>query len=61
MRKNYINKFLILTKNIISKKEIDRFLKNVQNLKKLKPGQLNKLNIEINRSKLVKNNKIGIF
>ena len=29
-RINYINKFLILTKNIISKKESDRFLRNVQ-------------------------------
>ena len=42
-------------------KESNRFLNTVQNLSKLKPGQLNKLNIEINRSKLVKNNKIGIF
>ena len=41
-RINYINKFLILTKNIISKKESDRFLKDVHKLKKLKPGQLYK-------------------
>ena len=46
-RINYINKFLILTKNIISKKESDRFLNDVQKIKKLKPGQLYKLNIEI--------------
>ena len=61
VRNNYIKKFLTLTKNIISKKEIDKFLKNVQNLKKLKPGQLNKLNIEIRKSDLKKNTKKGIF
>jgi len=60
-RKNYINKFLILTKNIISKKESDRFLKDVYKLKKLKPGQLYKLNIEIKKSYLKNNNKKGIF
>ena len=60
-RKNYIDKFLILTKGIITKKESDRFLKIVQNLKKLKSGQLNKLNIEIRKKDLKKNNKKGIF
>ncbi len=61
VRKNYINKFLTLTKNILSKKESDRFLKTVQNLTKLKSGQLNKINIEIKSSNLKKNNKKGIF
>ena len=61
VRKNYINKFLTLTKNILSKKESDRFLKTVQNLTKLKSGQLNKLNIEIKSFNLKKNNKKGIF
>ena len=60
-RANYIKKFLTLTDKIISKKESNRFLNIVQNLTKLKPGQLNKLNIEINKSKLIKNNKKGIF
>ena len=60
-RKNYINKFLTLTKNTLSKKESDRFLSTAQNLIKLKPGDLIKLNIEINKSKLKKNNKKGIF
>ena len=60
-RKDYINKFLTLTKNIITKSESDRFLKIVQNLKKLKSGQINKLNIEIKKSNLKKNNKKGIF
>ncbi len=61
VRNSYIKKFLTLTKNIISKKEINRFLKNVQNLKKLKSGELNKLNIEIKKSNLKKNNRKGIF
>ncbi len=61
VRKNYINKFLTLTKNILPKKESDRFLKTVQNLTKIKPGQLNKLNIEIKNTNLKKNNKKGIF
>ena len=61
VRKNYINKFLTLTKGIISKKESDRFLKAVQKLKKLKPGQLSLLNIEVRNSQLKKNNKKGIF
>ena len=60
-RKDYIKKFLTLTKNIISKKESDRFIKTVQNLKKLKKGSLNKLNIEVSRKYLKKNNKKGIF
>ena len=60
-RQNYINKFLTLTENILDKKESDRFLKTVQNLKKLKSGQLNKLNIEVKKSKLKKNLRKGIF
>ena len=60
-RKNYINKFLILTKNIISKKESHRFLKDVQRLKKIKPGQLHKLNIEVKKYSLKRNTKKGIF
>ncbi len=60
-RKNYINKFLKLTKNLISKKESDRFIKNVQQLKKLKAGQLHRINIEVKKSNLKRNKKIGIF
>ena len=60
-RENYINKFLNLTENIISKNESNRFLKTVQNLRKLKSGQLNKLNIEIKKSKLKRNLKKAIF
>ncbi|MDC3042995.1 MmgE/PrpD family protein [Candidatus Pelagibacter sp.] len=60
-RENYINKFLILTEGIIDSKESDRFLKSVQNLKNLKSGQLDKLNIEVRKSKIKQNNKKGIF
>ena len=61
VRKNYIDKFITLTKNIISEKESKRFLKTVQNIKKLKSGQLKKLNISINKSKIKRNKKEGIF
>ena len=60
-RDNYIKKFLTLTKNILSKKEINRFLKSVQNLKKLRSGQLNQLNIEVKKSYLKRNLKKAIF
>ena len=60
-RNDYINKFSILTKNIITKKESKRFLKDVQKLKMIKTGQLYKLNILINKSKIKRSNKKGIF
>ena len=61
VRQNYINKFLTLTESILDKKESDRFLRIVQNLKKLKSGQLDKLNIEVKKSRLKRNSKKGIF
>jgi len=60
-RKDYIKKFLVLSKNIITKKEVDRFLKTAQELKKIKKGKLYKLNIQIKKSKLKRNNINGIF
>jgi len=60
-RQNYIKKFLTLTRGIIEKKESERFLKIVQNLKKVKSGQLSKLNIEVKKSMIKKNLKKGIF
>ncbi len=60
-RENYIKKFLILTKNIISKKESNRFLNIVQKVKKIKSGDLYKLNIEVKKSYLKRNYKKGIF
>ena len=47
--------------NILSEKESNRFLKTVQNLKKLKSGQLNRLNIEVKKNKLKRNLRRGIF
>jgi len=60
-RENYINKFLTLTKDIITKKESIRFLNQVQKIKKIKPGQLHKLNIFVRKSNLKRNYKKGIF
>ncbi len=60
-RQNYIKKFLTLTEGILDKKESSRFLKTVQNLKKLKSGQLGRLNIETKRSYIKRNLKKGIF
>ena len=60
-RENYIKKFLTLTEKILDKKESSRFLKTVQNLKKLKSGQLSMLNIEVKKSKIKRNWKKGIF
>ena len=60
-RQNYIKKFLTLTDGILNKKESSRFIKIVQNLKKLKSGELNKLNIEVRKNQIKKNIKKGIF
>ena len=60
-RKDYIKKFKTLTDKIISRKESLKFLNTVQKLKKLKKGQLTKLNIEVNKKYLKQNNKKGIF
>ena len=60
-RLNYVNKFLTLTDGIIDKKESNRFIKSVQKLKFLKPGQLYQLNIEIKKSRIKRNLKKGIF
>ena len=60
-RDNYINKFRVLTKSILQEKEINRFLNVVKNLKKLKKGDLYKLNLEIIRNKIKRNKRKGIF
>ena len=60
-RETYINKFNILTDKIISKRESKRFLRDIQNCRNLKNGQLDKLNIEVKKSKLKRNFKKGIF
>ena len=60
-RSNYIEKFLTLTDEIIRIDESKRFLRDVQNLRKIKSGGLHKLNIEVDKRKLKKNNIKGIF
>ena len=46
-REDYINKFKILTENIIDHKECERFLNDVQSLRELGKSELYKLNIEV--------------
>ncbi len=60
-REQYIEKFKTLTDGIISKKESDRFLKKVQNLKYLRNNDLQGLNIEVLKKinkKRIKTNSI---
>ena len=60
-RNDYIKKFKTLTDKIISHKESMRFINLVQNLKKLKKGQLSNLNIVVRKKFLKQNNKKGIL
>ena len=61
-RKQYIEKFRALTEGIISKKESDKFLNNVQNLKNLSSNKLSNLNVEvIPRLKKSQPKKQGLF
>ncbi|MDC0628416.1 MmgE/PrpD family protein [Pelagibacteraceae bacterium] len=60
-RKEYINKFKTLTDSIISKQESERFLKLVQNLRKLTPNEVQKLNVHGLKNTKIKSNKITIF
>jgi len=46
-REDYIKKFKTLTTNMIGDEESDRFLNDVQNLKKISKSELHKLNIEV--------------
>ena len=60
-RYNYIEKFQTLTEGIISPKESKRFLSVVQNLRKLKSGELTKLNVEVKGKLLRTRSKRAIF
>ena len=60
-RKDYIEKFFTLTDSIIKYAEGKRFLKDVQNLKKLKSGELHRLNLVVDVNKLKKNMLKGIY
>jgi len=60
-RRDYINKFTTLTKGIIDEKESERFLNDVQNLRKLNQSELKKLNIKVNSDLQEKASKDSIF
>ena len=61
-RSNYIEKFKTLTDGIITISESRRFLKNVQNLKKLSATEVQKLNVEVKKgNKVKKTSDSGIF
>jgi 2-methylcitrate dehydratase len=61
-RSNYIEKFRSLTDGVITISESRRFLKNVQNLKKLSARDIQNLNIEVKKGNKVKKvSEIGIF
>ena len=60
-RSNYIEKFQTLTEGIITPKESERFLNSVQNLRKLKSGELTKLNVEVKGKSLRTRDKKSIF
>ena len=54
--------FKILTDGIITISESRRFLKNVQNLKKLSATEVQKLNVEVKKgNKVKKTSDLGIF
>ena len=61
-RSNYIEKFKSLTDGLITISESRKFLKNVQNLKKLSFRDIQKLNIEVKKgNKPKKLSDSGIF
>ena len=60
-RSNYIEKFQTLTQGIITANESERFLKVVQNLRKLKSGELTKLNVEVKGKSMRTRSKKTIF
>ncbi len=62
-RKDYINKFRILTDGIISLKESEKFIKKIENLRSLDHKSVRDLNIEVLGKKKIakKPNKMAIF
>ena len=60
-RSNYIEKFQTLTEEIITPKESERFLNTVQSLRKLKSGELTKLNVEVKGKSMRTRSKKTIF
>ncbi|PIR21904.1 MAG: 2-methylcitrate dehydratase [Deltaproteobacteria bacterium CG11_big_fil_rev_8_21_14_0_20_45_16] len=51
-RNNYINKFKLMTEDILSASESERFLNQVQSLPKLKATDLAQLNVQVDSAKL---------
>ena len=61
-RKNYVEKFVTLTKDIVTRSELERFLEAVQNLRNLKSEQLDQLNIEVfDKIQNIQRKKLAIF
>ena len=61
-RKNYLEKFITLTKDFITRTESERFLEAVQNLRNLKSKQLDQLNIKVlDQIQNIQRKKIAIF
>ena len=61
-RKNYLEKFITLTKDFITRTESERFIEVVQNLRDLKSKQLDQLNIEVlDKIQNIQRKKIAIF
>jgi len=61
-RKNYVEKFVTLTKDIVTRSESERFLEAVQNLRNLKSEQLDQLNIEVfDKIQNIQRKKLAIF
>ncbi|MEM6414194.1 MAG: MmgE/PrpD family protein [Pseudomonadota bacterium] len=60
-RAEYINKFKVLTDDILEPHESARFLELVQNLPDLMPGDLRALNPVVPAGYLVENDAVGIF
>ena len=62
LRKNYLEKFITLTKDFITRTESERFLETVQNLRDLKSKQLDQLNIKVlDQIQNIRRKKIAIF
>ncbi len=59
-RDQYINKFRILTEGILSAREVNRFLADVQDLAKIPAGELHVLNVALPAGSLAEG-KPGIF
>ena len=61
-RSNYIEKFNSLTNGTVDTKEAKRFIKDVENIRKLKFNELFKLNVEVRKKLTGKSKeKICIF